>query len=354
MLKKMKSETLKSRSLRLINNRAEPPKNVRIFAQVHKVLLKPKERLAAKRIRQRLEEVKKKLQSNGKIALELESRLEICEKKQAKLNTLNALRTKLKSELTCTLSMSLFRDPVSTDCGSIYEREYIGRWLNSRQRLGMALIDPCMGVSITKKLMPSAALMKIVECVKENCFEWDIRLLEKALQRVQDVKKAIVMKKRFVKVTVLFGPEDNLIRKVYNLSRSITVTELKYRVVADEFGGFVNKNDDHSRSLQNHYFVVDKHTGIKLTDDMPLSACGLRSGLIFRMQKISDDYISSSDEEELSESHSSSSSEEHPSQYDRIRAMQSLRENLSFSRFRSHPPLHQLSARQLLGISEGH
>jgi len=107
-----------------------------------------------------------KLRRNEKKLVDIQCRLETFEKQKNS-------RKKLKRELTCPISMTIFREPVATECGSIYEKAHIKSWLRTRQCEGNILTDPCMGIIITRKLTPLPALKSLIERVKENFLDLD-------------------------------------------------------------------------------------------------------------------------------------------------------------------------------------
>jgi len=245
-----------------------------------------------------------KLYRSEKIITKLQDRFEVLEKNQLEYDSLQSIKFKLKTELTCTLSMTLFDDPVHTDCGSIYEREFISKWLSTREREGQTLNDPCMGVTITKKVTPLPSLRKIVEKLKENCFEWNTSLLEKALQQVQEIKSIIIRKKSYLNVTVIFfpnGPIDSPAKRDYTLARTTTIGTLKSKVVADELGGF---SDGHSRF--SDLYSIYNDTTEEFENNTPLHVCGSQDNIVLYMFSDSSlslgyDYYPSDEEDEFAD-----------------------------------------------------
>jgi len=309
MIKKRKAEKAKRRSVRLLNKRLSLDICKKQISEVR-----------TKRVRQQkrgqtiinltlgLDELMRKLQEKERLISELRSRLEGFEKSQAKLR---ALRSDLNSELTCPLSLSTFCDPVATDSGSIYEREYIVKWFFSKQMEGKELTDPCMGLVITNKLTPLPSLKNIIVDVKENCFRnLDTPFLEKALQQIQQLKD-LIKRKSFVKVSVHFSRGDLFQTRFYTLNRASSIAALKTRVLTEEIRSLVSFfnnscNSSLLNNLVNHYSIVDTYSGNELEDHMALFSCGTGDSFVFHMQRRTTDHATSSSDEEEEESENES------------------------------------------------
>jgi len=309
MLKKRKAEKAKRRSVRLLKKRMSVDMCTKQISDVRAKRGRQQKGQTIINLTLSLDEVMKKLQERERLVSELQSRLEGFEKTHAVQAKLNALRSDLIDELTCPLSLCTFSDPVATDSGSIYEREYITKWFCSKQMEGKELTDPCMGLVITNKLTPLPTLKHIIEDVKENCFRnLDLASLEKALQQTQQLKN-LIKEKSFVKVTVHFCRGDLYRARLYTLNRASSIAALKTRVLTEELRSFYKTcfNDNFNSSLLmnlgNLYSIVDTYSGDELEDHMALFSCGVGDSFVFHMQRRKHEQAAySSDEEDETES----------------------------------------------------
>jgi len=190
-----------------------------------------------------------------------------CQKAQALKSAIESL----KCELSCPLSLEMFRDPVSTDTGSIYERKYIVEWLSRKKSKGESMIDPCTGLMITPLLTPVSTLKQLVEMVKDNCLELEINFVEKVLKQAQAIKQ------RSLNIEVIIQIQrDNggYTSRTYCIRRTNTVGSLKNHFLVDI--GLANAN-----------FIcvlVEPFSQVELKNDTMLMQNGLRDGAVLHIR----------------------------------------------------------------------
>jgi len=191
----------------------------------------------------------------------------------------NAIET-LRGELTCALSLEMFRDPVATEAGSIYERKYIAAWFSRKQAKTQPMTDPCTGLVISQVLTTVPELKKLVKKVKENCLELDIKFVKEALKEAQAIKQRTLN----IQVIVQIQRENGgYTSRSYCVRRTITISALKNRFLVDV--GMVNSG--------LKIILVDIFSGRELKSDITLMENGLRDGSVLhihRKRSLSDFY----------------------------------------------------------------
>merc|ERR1719482_90557 len=64
----------------------------------------------------------------------------------------------------CPISLSIMVDPVAAVDGTIYERDYMERWIRQQRQDGKAITSPVTGLELhSTTLMPLAALQRAIE-----------------------------------------------------------------------------------------------------------------------------------------------------------------------------------------------
>jgi len=189
-----------------------------------------------------------------------------CRKAQALLNAIESL----KCELTCSLSLEMYHDPVSTDTGSIYERKYIVEWISRKKSKGESLLDPCTGLMITPLLTPISTLKQLIEMVKENCLELEINFVEKVQKQAQPIKQNALNIEVIIKIR-----RDNggFTSRTYYVRRTKTIGSLKDQFLMDI--GVANPN-----------FIcvlVEPFSNVELKNDTMLMQNGLRDGAVLHV-----------------------------------------------------------------------
>jgi len=200
----------------------------------------------------------------------------VCRKAQALMNAIESL----KCELTCSLSLEMFNDPVSTDTGSIYERKFIVEWLSRKKSKGAPLLDPCTGLLITPLLTPISTLKQLTEMVKDNCLELEINFVEKVQKQAQAIKQRALN----IEVIIQIQRENGgYAARTYCIRRTKTIGSLKNQFLMDI--GFANPN-----------FIcvlVEPFSNVELKNDTMLMQNGLRDGAVLHVHSkmtISDFY----------------------------------------------------------------
>jgi len=190
-----------------------------------------------------------------------------CQKAEELKNAIESL----KCELTCSLSLEMFRDPVSTDTGSIYERKYIVEWL-CRKKIKRGVFDrSCTGLMITPLLTPVSDLKQLVEMVKDNCLELEINFVEEVQKWAQAIKQ------RALNIEVIIQMRRNnglYTSRTYCIRRTNTVESLKNHFLVDI--GLVNAN-----------FIcvlVEPFSQVELKNDTMLMQNGLRDGAVLHIR----------------------------------------------------------------------
>jgi len=230
-----------------------------------------------------LDVAKQQVQDSDSHVLGSANHLECLRKECQDAQLLKNAIEKLKGELTCALSLEMFRDPVATEAGSVYERKYIEAWFSQKRAKGQPMTDPCTGLVITQVLTTVPDLKKLVEMVKENCLELDIKFV-KEMQ-----KEAHAIKQRTLNIQVIVQmPRENggYTTRSYCVRRTITISALKNRFLVDV--GLVNSD--------LKIILVDIFSGCELKSDITLMANGLRDGAVLhtrRVRSLSDFYQTS-------------------------------------------------------------
>jgi len=189
-----------------------------------------------------------------------------CRKAQALKNAIESL----KCELTCSLSLEMYHDPVSTETGSIYERKYIVEWLSRKKSKGESLLDPCTGLMITPLLTPITTLKQLIEMVKDNCLELEINFVEKVQKQAQAIKQ------RALNIEVIIQMRrDNggFTSRTYCVRRTKTIGSLKNQFLMDI-------------GLANTKFIcvlVEPFSNVELKNDTMLMQNGLRDGAVLHV-----------------------------------------------------------------------
>jgi len=183
----------------------------------------------------------------------------------------NAIET-LKGELTCALSLEVFRDPVATEAGSIYERKYIGTWFSRKKDKRQPMTDPCTGLVITEVLTNVPELKNLVDKVKHNCLELDIKFVKDMQKEAQAIKQRTLK----IQVIVQMAKENGgCASRRYCVRRTITISALKNRFLVDIC--LVNS------SLNT--MLVDILSGRELKSDITLMASRLQDGAVLHIQR---------------------------------------------------------------------
>jgi len=176
------------------------------------------------------------VQGRETLGVDLKERLKFLEEDWSEARVLAQAVESLRAELTCALSLSLFRKPVATDAGSIYERKYIATWLARKTNEGKKLTDPCTGLVISLVLTPVPALKRIVESVKNNCLELDLKQVQEALEKAQKIKQCVLKRNRSLRVTVQLLRGSFCASRTYHLKQTVTIDALKSRFLIDVLG----------------------------------------------------------------------------------------------------------------------
>jgi len=198
----------------------------------------------------------------------LESLRKECQDAQVLKNAIEILR----GELTCALSLEIFRDPVATEAGLIYERKYIGAWISRKKAKSQPMTDPCTGLVITEVLTNVPDLKTLVNKVKENCLELDIKFIKDMQKEVQAIKQRTLNIQVIVQMLKETGRYTS---RSYCVRRTTTISALKNRFLGD-VGVLIS-------SL--NIVLVDIFSGRELKSDISLMANRLRDGAVLHIHK---------------------------------------------------------------------
>jgi len=220
-----------------------------------------------------LDVAKQQVQDSDSHVLGSANHLECLRKECQDAQLLKNAIEKLKGELTCALSLEMFRDPVATEAGSVYERKYIEAWFSQKRAKGQPMTDPCTGLVITQVLTTVTELKKLVEKVKENCLELDIKFVKETQREAQTIKQRTL---NIQVIVQMLRENGGYTSRSYCVRRTTTISALKIRFL-DEVGLV-------SSGLR--IILVDGFSGRKLKNDDTLMANGLRDGALLHIHKI--------------------------------------------------------------------
>jgi len=247
------------------------------MTSVSKIMFTRRKKRNIRRKRQHLQIVldvaKQQVYASESHVLGLTNHLECLRKECQDAQVLkNAIET-LRGELSCALSLEMFRDPVATEAGLIYERKYIQAWFSRKKAKGQPMTDPCTGLVITQVLTTVTELKNLVEKVKENCLELDIKFVKETQKEAQAIKQRTL---NIQVIVQMLRENGGYTSRSYCVRRTTTISALKIRFLADV--GLV------SSGLR--IILVDVFSGCELQNDVTLMANGLRDGAILHIHKI--------------------------------------------------------------------
>jgi len=234
---------------------------------------KRKRRRKRQRLQIVLDVAKQQVQASESHVKGLTNDLECLRKECQDAQVLKNAIENLRGELSCALSLELFRDPVATQAGLIYERKYIEAWFSRKKAKAQPMTDPCTGLVITQVLTSVTELKILVEKVKENCLELDIKFVK------ETQKEARAIKQRTLNIQVIVSmlrENGGYTSRSYCVRRTTTISALKIRFLVDV--GLV--------SSVLRIILVDVFSGRKLKNDDTLMANGLRDGALLHIHKI--------------------------------------------------------------------